>query len=175
MAGRNKSAALRAPFPLYGLPAEERWHRTVDGAAIYDDATSQVKLGHRAIEPARGFVQVIILGPLHGTDPPAGGVPLGNWEVDPVPLATFHVAESTRSGPPTSMPTIQAVLETEWLSVSLPIDGIPSPSRLIQRGDYWASISHLSPDNAIIVLASEVTVASVHLDRLHSVAPYLTR
>jgi hypothetical protein len=163
---------------LFGL-AEYDGQRSVAsvGGGRDDRPVNLVSLGHgdRWTPPHR-WVEVAVLGPLHGTLAAHAGFPAGgSWSVDAESMPLFFLATAAfPAARGDEIPDIETgLLSRGWGALELTIDGAARGFRCLREGDHWVAVTELQPDHALYVCASYVEPAEISLQRIRSLGPYL--
>lgn len=168
------AAVRHAPFSLYGLGDAWKGPRSIASIGYHNGTLNQVSLGHGLPgNPARPWVEVTVLGPLHGYHRPGAGHPGGVWAIDPDPLIPFFVATAQRpelTG--AALLEIQERLQRQWTSLTLRVDGERQAFRAITRPPHWGAVRRLATDHALIICASHVEAERLAMERLASIDAY---
>lgn len=170
-------ALSRAPFKLYGL--DDRWPgaRSIASYAFDDNGVpSQIGLGHGVREdPSRPWVEVTVLGPLHGETAGNWAAPGGSsWWLDPDPLALFYVA--VRSDPSLSgeeLSEAQDRLKDRMASIPLSVDGELLEFDCVRENAHWGAVRRTETDHAIVICASHILPDAVRLTTISSLDAYI--
>ncbi len=134
-----------------------------------------VGLGHGIRdEPPPRWVEVTVLGPLHGRKPANAVFPQGgSWEIDPDSLALFYVAVNaypTLSGE--ELLAAQDRLKDRLAPVVLSVDGELVEFQGVSEGPHWGAIHRGATDHAIVVGASHISPDAVRLVEVSTLDAY---
>jgi hypothetical protein len=168
--------AREAPFELSGLTDFDGPRSVASVGGGGDRRVSLVSLGHgdRLSAPHR-WVEVGVLGPLHGVVAPSPATPRGGtWTRDPESSPLFYLATAAFPDiPGGEVPLVtQALRDRGWRALELVIDGFPQTLRSLREGDHWIAVMELEPDHALYVCASHVAPEEVRLERAPDLDAY---
>jgi hypothetical protein len=131
----------------------------------HGETINHVALDHGDRHDAAGpWVQVGVIGPLHGEEDVAGL--MRPWSTDPLPMVLVEMLNAAGVEFTDGAELQQAqdrVLTRKPVGLELPVDGKRTPFRRWQERSAWAAVHDLAPDHLLYVVGRNLEPTTVEL------------
>ena len=152
------------PFPVFGLPHGLLAQRTLGSIGSCDGVIELVSLEHT---DGTAWVSVAVTGPIHmesgRSSLPGRMIATEFLNLLGVDFATGGELEGA----------VRSIWESHFSETAIEVDGKSRTFRTLERPEGWLAIHDLEPDCTLYVLGRAFPLASLRLERLDDLAPYL--